>query len=321
MSGDWLPPDPPQREEPDPATKRGKLVGNVRDALAALPVHFSSQTSIEGLEAGDLFSLNSMLGGSIEIQVVETLNRLRAVWDPDEEWDEYKFVRSSQTFPDVRLVTDNATLIAAGDGIGLGVELKGWYLLSREREPSFRYKVSRNACDPHDLLVVVPWHLKNVLSGEPVVYAPFVDFARYAVDCRNHYWTVDRRVKDIRKKEIRAESYYAITSPPSVTAYPAPKDKISDMPTVDGGMNFGRVARSNVMEEYVDSLLETHVSGIQARYWVDFFSAYSEGAKKDQLHAKITRLITKHRREQGLDEEDLKALLANWESRLPPSER
>lgn len=70
----------PAREGLDP-TPRGKLVENVQDALAALPVHFSSRTFIEGLEAGDLFSLNSMLGGSIEIQVVETLNKLRAVWD------------------------------------------------------------------------------------------------------------------------------------------------------------------------------------------------------------------------------------------------
>lgn len=77
------------------------------------------------LEAGDLFSLNSMLGGSIEIQVVETLNRLRAVWDPDGAWAEYKFVRSAQTFPDVRLVTNNATLIAAGHGVAMGIELKG----------------------------------------------------------------------------------------------------------------------------------------------------------------------------------------------------
>lgn len=314
-------PDEPAREPLDMSTKRGKLVGHVRDALAALPVHFTSQTSIEGLEAGDLFSLNSMLGGSIEIQVVQTLNRLRAVWDPDEEWDEYQFVRSSQTFPDVRLVTDNATLIGQGNGIGLGIELKGWYLLSREKEPSFRYKVTRNSCDEHDLLVVVPWHLKNVLSGEPVVYAPFVDSARFAVDLRNHYWVVGRRQGDLKKGTIRDESYYSITSPADVSSYPAPKDKINDVPKVDGGNNFGRVARANIMQDYVDDVLASHVSGIQAKYWVEFFGTYSDGAQKDELHAKIMRMVTKHRLEQGLDSDDLRTLLERWESRLPPSER
>ena len=63
--------------------------------------------------------------------------------------------------------------------VALGIELKGWYLLSKEREPSFRYTVTPSACAPQDLLVVVPWHLKNVLSGEPVVYEPYIEQAHY----------------------------------------------------------------------------------------------------------------------------------------------
>ncbi|PVB10684.1 hypothetical protein [Mycobacteroides abscessus] len=312
-------PAAPAREEPNPNTKRGKLVGNVRDALAALPVHFTSQTSIEGLEAGDLFSLNSMLGGSIEIQVVQTLNKLRAVWDPDEEWDEYQFVRSSQTFPDVRLVTENTSLIAQGEEVGLGVELKGWYLLSREGEPSFRYSVNRGACDIHDLLVVVPWHLKNILSGEPVVRAPFVESARYAADMRNYYWSGLRRQKDIDKNDDKGEAHYAVLSPPGGTApYPAPKSKISDAAAQDKGRNFGRVARvEGLMDSYVHEQLTANVAGIQARYWVMFFGTYSEGAQRGELHDKIVSLITRHRREQGLDSDDLKALLEQWASRLP----
>ena len=85
-----------------------KLVENVRDALLALPIYFQTSTSIEGLEAGDLFSLNSVLGGTIEVQTVATLNKIRDVWDPDDEWPEYSFERSSQSFPDVRLVTRSA---------------------------------------------------------------------------------------------------------------------------------------------------------------------------------------------------------------------
>ncbi|ORB20484.1 hypothetical protein BST34_11970 [Mycolicibacterium monacense DSM 44395] len=290
----------------------------MRDAMAALPVHFSSQTYIEGLEAGDLFSLNSMLGGSIEIQVVQTLNRLRAVWDPDEEWEEYAFIRSSQTFPDVRLVTNSAQLIAQGDQFGMGIELKGWYLLSREGEPSFRYTVTRDACDIHDLLVVVPWHLKNVLSGEPTVYKPFVESARFAADMRNHYWSVGRRAKDKARGAEKADNYYEITPPAGATPYPPPRMNIADHANTDGGKNFGRVARSEgLMDGYVLETLSTAVSGIEARHWVGFFKTYAESSQRDELHARIARQLARDRLAQNIDNDDLQGMLREWISRLP----
>ena len=159
----------PQRHVFPEGDDPGTLVRNVRDAISALPVYFRTATRIEGLDGGELFNLSAVLGSAIEVQVVETLNRIREVWDPDDRWPRHRFVRSAQTFPDVRLQAhgrDGAVDIA------LGIELKGWYLLSKEREPSFRYTVTPSACAPQDLLVVVPWHLKNVLSGEPVVYEP-----------------------------------------------------------------------------------------------------------------------------------------------------
>ncbi len=307
----------PAREIPDPTTKRGKLVANARDALASLPAHFTSKTYIEGLEAGDLFSLNSMLGGSIEIQVVETLNRLRPVWDPDSEWEEYTFVRSAQTFPDVRLTTHSSQLIAKGEQFAMGIELKGWYLLSREGEPSFRYTVTRNVCDVHDLLVVVPWHLKNILSGEPIVYKPFVESARYAADMRNHYWTVGRKAKDEDKGKPHAADYYAVTSPAAAAPYPPPKTKISDEAAKDGGKNFGRVARAEgLMDDYVDESLATAVAGIEARHWVAFFKTYAETAERDELHLKIAQKLARDRLAHSV-EDDLAALLQEWIARLP----
>ena len=121
----------PQRSPLTGDDKKLRLLDNVKDAIRALPVYYSSQTFIEGLESTDLFSLNSVLGGSIEIQVVETLNKVREVWDPEDEWPEYRFERQSQTFPDVRLVARTGGVLRTE----LGIELKGWYLLSKEREP------------------------------------------------------------------------------------------------------------------------------------------------------------------------------------------
>jgi hypothetical protein len=273
-------PDPPERTPLPDASPRTALVRNVRNALKALPFHFLSRTAIEGLEAGDLFSLNSVLGGTIEIQTVGNLNRLRDVWDPDNQWSDYGFERSSQTFPDVRLVTRSD----AKPSPILGVELKGWYLLSREGEPSFRYAATREACDPFDLLVVVPWHLSNVLSGVPIIYEPYIEQARYAADFRNYYWQYQRG----------PGVDGTITSPADVTPYPVPKTNTSDKAKSDGGRNFGRVARvRGLMDTYTQASLSRRVMGIEARHWVSFFKTYSDAAKADDVHERIKKLLTK----------------------------
>ena len=258
----------PQRHTFPEGDDLGTLVRNVTDAVRALPVYFRTATRIEGLDGGELFNLSAVLGSAIEVQVVETLNRIREVWDPDDRRPRHRFVRSAQTFPDVRLLAhcqDGAVDVA------LGIELKGWYLLSKEREPSFRYTVTPSACAPQDLLVVVPWHLKNVLSGEPVVYEPYIEQARYVAESRNWWWTNVRETSDSPDQRQ--------VNPPNeeVGPYPAPKTRIADRPVKDGGNNFGRVARlAGLMDEYTSSLRAQRIAGIPADHWILFFKRHAE---------------------------------------------
>lgn len=193
---------PPSRELPGEDWSHLDLYRSVREALRSLPVYFETETFIEGVSATDIFTLNSAFGATIETQVVAALNRMRPIWDPDEEYLLYRFVRQSQTFPDVllrkapdRIETAEgqaSDASADGDDILMGIELKGWYLLAKEGEPSFRYKVTPAACERQDLIAVVPWALQNVISGSPRVFAPYVESARYAATYRNYYWQVLR---------------------------------------------------------------------------------------------------------------------------------
>ena len=189
----------------------------VQRALYACPDRFSTPTSIEGLMATDIFTLNTTLAATIEEAVVKTLNDLRPVWDPKDDYPTYAFVRQPQTFPDVVLrQRDN------GEDVLLGIELKGWYLLAKEKVPTYRFTVTETACNPQDLLVVVPWVLSNILAGSPVLFRPFVESTLYCARKRNHYWLHEREVRD-DPGEIR--------SPSGVAPYPASKSNIADQPT------------------------------------------------------------------------------------------
>ena len=110
-----------------------------------MPSRFESELAISGVLTADFFAFNSSLGATIEDQVTASLNELRSVLDPDNQYSLYGFERQPQTFPDVVLRTSAPDIEPP---ILMGIELKGWYVLAKEREPSFRYKVTPAACSP-----------------------------------------------------------------------------------------------------------------------------------------------------------------------------
>lgn len=257
---------------------------NVIKALNALPMHFTSPISIEGIEANDLFSLNSLLGGAIETQTVTILNSLRNVWDPEGQWPDKEFRRFPESYPDARLVgPDNASEPL------IGIELKGWYLLSKEAEPSMRFKAAAEANTVWDLVCCVPWGLSNVLSGKPIVYKPYIEQAKYAADMRTYYWKHRKNSSKTRNCEI---------SHPSTNPYPKPGSQYVDRPEYDGGNNFGRLARiDGLMTEWISETLNTKTAGIEAKYWISFFRLFSEGKTSKQIEAELETIARKVRSE------------------------
>lgn len=269
------PGSPPARTGgPDQSWQHRALYDRVVDALHALPSRFQTKLHIAGVAAADLFTLNTPLGAAIEQSVVDNLNDLRRVWDPEGDYERYSFVRQPQAFPDVRLQTSAP---GVSDAIIMGIELKGWFLLAKEGEPSFRYRASPTICQRQDLLVVYPWHLDEVTSGTPQLTRPFIEEARYAGEHRNHYWLVTRGVDG-------ATITYAAHQNP----YPAKGCRFNDEAHGDSGSNFGRVARGGLMTDFITELMAQPLAGIPAKYWHSFLKAFADGAADEKLARKIS---------------------------------
>lgn len=256
-SPDLTPPEPRDPVE----WEHYALWQRVRNALFAVPDHFATPINIEGLSATDIFTLNAPLAATIEDSFVRTLNALRPVWDPNSEYQTHSFVRQAQTFPDVVLRTiDNGSIPL------MGIEMKGWYLLAKEKAPTFRFTQTAAACNPWDLLVVVPWVLSNVLAGAPVLFRPFVQPARYCAEKRNFYWQHERD----------AASDTGIHVPDGISPYPAKSDQISDKAAADSGGNFGRLARYGIMDGYIRQMQAELVRGIPVSSWHTFFKRHGD---------------------------------------------
>lgn len=271
------PPAAPVAEQPAATWEHRKLYDAVTAALHALPSMFESDLVITGVLAPDLFTLNTSLGATLEVQVVQALNAIRRVWDPDQEYALYRWVRQSQTFPDVLL-----RRAGPGDGpeVLMGIELKGWYVLAKEREPSFRYTVSPSVCQLQDLLVVVPWALSNVVSGSPVLFDPYIVEARYAAAYRNYHWQYLRQTTGDT----------GITLSTANTPYPVKSEQISDRANSDGGGNFGRFARTSLMDDYIAALNDDEIVGIPIWAWQRFLAMFSQDWQHENVVAALRRL-------------------------------
>ena len=270
----------PKRNPPQNNEAVYKVYERVREALFALPTYFRSDTSIEGILATDIFTLNAAFSATIEDQVVSTLNRMREVWDPDEKFMYHRFVRQPQTFPDVLLRRDASETNEHESEILSGIELKSWYLLAKEGEPSFRFQVTPAACAKQDLIVVIPWALSNVISGYPKIFSPYVELAKYASEYRNYWWEC------IRKTKSSAEIMIA----QNVSPYPQKSDKISDKPVSDRGNNFGRFARTGIMDDYLEIAKRELLCGIRAEHWLNFFKIFQEEKNEESVNAELRRL-------------------------------
>jgi len=279
-----LGPPPPAEPELDPDDPRTRLQHRLRTVLLGLPAYFEFHNHISGVNATDLHSLNTLLGASIESQVVVALNQQRALWDPDNEWLGYAFERQSQRFPDVRLVRKG---LASGPEIALGIELKGWFLLAKEGEPSFRFTTTPAACADHDLLVVVPWYLDNVVSGTPVAAEPYVVSAKWAAEYRNYYW---QHARDAAKGTDRS-----IRAPADARPYPSKDAQIADQPAYDGGKNFGRLARvRGLMDDFIAASLQLEVLGIRMQDWYRFLRMHSDQTDPDAVSMRLERDLRRH---------------------------
>lgn len=268
----------PQGQSPDPSWEHFEVWERVRQAVYALPIYFKSETDLTGLSATDIFTLNAALGATIEDNVVKTLNEIRSVWDPNGDYKLSGFTRQAQTFPDVLLRRYSG--YDAQPDIVLGIELKGWYVLAKEEEPSFRFLATLDACAVQDMLVIVPWALSNVIAGSPQIFTPLVLSTRYAAEYRNYYW------QRLRRTTLNTD----IEIPAGVTPYPKKADQISDKAVADSGGNFGRIARAGIMDDYLREISRVELRGIEIQHWRAFFKLFQEHAAEDAIRSGMERI-------------------------------
>jgi len=124
LNGAPVAPPPPSRNLPPADWEHGNLYDGIREAVASLPVYFRTETQIAGVLATDLHTLNTVLGATIEEQVVRTLNLTRKTWAPNGRYALFSLIRQAQT------LTDFLPRRIACNGIVMCIELKGWYLLA-----------------------------------------------------------------------------------------------------------------------------------------------------------------------------------------------
>ena len=205
------------------------------------------------------------------------------------------FVRQSQTFPDVLL---QASAPGQEPQVIMGIELKGWYVLAAESEPTFRFRTTPAVCQPQDLLVVYPWALRNVLSGEPRLFAPWVTSARYAAEHRNWHWQhrMDHKGADT-----------SITISKVTTPYPTKSDAIADVPGHDVS-NFGRIARYGLMDEYMLGIKRELLAGIHVEAWQKFLPMFGEKSTHENVIRALDRAAKAADKKGKLSREKLDAI-------------
>jgi len=108
------------------------------------------------------------------------------------------------------------------------------------------------------------------------LFEPFIESARYAAEYRNCHW-----------QHVRETSHDSgIDIPKGISPYPSKADQIADKPRYDGGNNFGRLARTGLMDAYMAKLNDVPLCGIKTVFWRQFLRHFrkAQQTRKPALH-------------------------------------
>lgn len=155
-------------------------------------------------------------------------------------------------------------------------------------------------CADADLLVVVPWALSEVVSGTPRVFAPYLTGAKYAAEYRNWYWEHQRIGQTNQSVILSTVSQF----------YPTKSDMISDRPASDSGGNFGRFARTGVMDKYMSGLFDERLVGIPLSSWQRFLAIFTESGSPNEVDSALEKLANSITSATKQDLETKAALMA-----------
>ena len=78
------------------------------------------------------------------------------------------------------------------------------------------------------------------------------------------------------------------------------RDKTNYKPKNDGGNNFGRLARTGIMSDFVTETLMTDILGIPANNWRLFLKAHTDSNSQQDIQKKISS-ITKILKSEEFD--------------------
>jgi hypothetical protein len=159
-------------------------------------------------------------------------------------------------------------------------------VLAKEGVPTFRMQASPKVCEPQDLVAVFPWALSNATSGSPRLFFPFVQSARYVAEYRNWHWQHERR-----KKGSGGINFSA-----AANAYPSKSEKIDDEAVDDKGDNFGRIARTGLMDAFVTEVADERLLGVAVDSWQKCLNIQKAGRDPTIIAAKVEGFAKKLRK-------------------------
>jgi hypothetical protein len=125
-----------------------------------------------------------------------------------------------------------------------------------------------------------------------VLIQPYIEQARYIALYRNWHWEHGRKAK-----------HNPVVLSTMTTPYPTKGNTISDKATSDQGGNFGRIARTGIMEEFKDGVNARLLSGIPAEHWRAFLKIFTQSSTDASEDAALAELKQQVRAgAQGNDE-------------------